>query len=137
MNFFFLILRLSHLVSARNKVEMMSFNYLSFYTIFLKFSKPGCVGMGLKCLFFFSFSGSPVPFWLGIKLEWCFFGFLNFYTIFLKFSKMGWVGTESVRIFFLILRISGPILGIDKTGMIFLIFWNFILFFVNFLNRVG
>ena len=57
MNFYFIILRLSHPVSARNKVEMMSFHYLCFYTILLKFSKPGWVGMGSERFFFFLILG--------------------------------------------------------------------------------
>ena len=71
-NFFFLTLGLSRTFLAWNKVRMMFFNVLNFYTIFLKFSKPGWVGMDSERNFVFLFSVFPVPFWLQIKSEWCF-----------------------------------------------------------------
>ena len=82
MNFYFIILRLSHPVSARNKVEMMSFHYLCFYTILLKFSKPGWVGMGSKRSFFFLILGLSHTVLARNKARMMFFKFLNFFAIF-------------------------------------------------------
>jgi len=45
---------------------------LNFYTIFLKFSKPGWVGMDLEQIFFSHSLPFPVPFSVEIKPEWCF-----------------------------------------------------------------
>ena len=82
---------LSRPILAWNIAGMVFFIYLFyFYTIFLKFSKPGWVGTDSKSeiFLFFLIVSLPVPFWLEIKLEWFFLTLvrtLNQFLIFILF----------------------------------------------------
>ena len=119
MKFCFPILCLSRPVLARNKVGMMFFNFLNFYTFFFKFSKPGWVGMDSEQNFVFPFSAFPVPFWQEIKSEWCFLIFWIFVLFFWNYRNQ--VESEWTRndFIFLILGLSRPILPRDKAGKMF------------------
>ena len=136
--FCFPILYLSHPILARNKAGMMFFNFLNFYTIFLKFSKPGWVGMDSEQNFFFLILSISRPILARNKAGMMFLYFLTFYTIFLKISKPGWLRTDLEWNF--VVPFSAflvPFWQEIKLEWCFLIFWIFILFFWNYLNRVG
>ena len=77
-------LSLSHPVLAKNNARRRFYNFLNFFTLFLRIFFPGSSMNGIRYyIFFFSFSANLIPFWQKIMLGWSFLIFLLF---FLKFS---------------------------------------------------
>ena len=122
-----------------------------FLLFFFEFSNLVRVGTDRNNFFFPLFFGlsHPVSVWNGARMM--FFNFLNFFTIF--FSNSGWVGTDRIKIFFSLffgrngleqkniflyfLACPNPFRLEMKPGWFILIFWIFLLLFMNFLTRVG
>ena len=117
----------SHSVLVRNKAEMMFFNFLNFYIIFLEFSKLGWVGTDSKRNFFLhSFSAFPVLFWLEIKPEWCFLIFWIFILLLWNFlDRVGLDRTQIKKFLLLILNLPRSVWARNKAGMMFFNFLNF------------
>ena len=89
--FFFVVLGLSHPVSAKNNAGIRFFNFLNFLAIFFRIFYPGPSMNGIRDESFFpSFSVYLIPFWLKIIPERGFFIFW----IFLLFFCPGRVWTE-------------------------------------------
>ena len=120
---------------------MVFFNFLNFFTTFLEFSITGRIGTERNDNFYFlSFSSFSKLLWLEMKPQWYFFNFLNFFcyffVIFMEFSIRHRVGTKRNDnfLFSLFPILFQPILAWNEFVMVF---FNFFLFFWNFLLRVG
>ena len=109
LNFFSLLLCVTHPILAKNNAERSFFNFLNFLAIFFGISFHGSSMNGIQVEnFFFSFSAYLLPFWLKIMPEMGFLIFwIFFFYFFSEFSCPGRVWTEfEFKIFF---SISPPI----------------------------
>ena len=118
---------------------MVVFNFWNFFAIFLEFSITPRVRMERKDNFYFLFFAAfSCLFWLEMK-PMVFLNFVNFFAIFLEFSITHRVVTERNDNFYF--SFSHPFanyFGLKWIHIgIFLIFWISLLFFWNFLLRIG
>ena len=113
----------------------MFFNFLNFFAIFLEFRISVWVRMDQnENFFFFTFSASPIPFFLEKKPYWCVWIFLLLFLNSLFRVGLEWIKT---RIFFShILSLSRPVLAWKEAILMFFNFSIFLLFFWNSLFRV-
>ena len=115
---------------------MMFFNVLNFYTIFLKFSKPGWVGMDSKRKMFFPIVCLSRPILARNKARMMFLIFILFF-----WNLQNWVWLErnqNENFCFLILGLLCNVLARNKAGMLFFNFLKFYtIFFGIFLIGLG
>ena len=118
---------------------MVFFNSLNFFAIFFEFSISRWVGTKRNDnFFFFSFLAFSNLFCLGMRPQWYILIFQFFCFCFWIFNyASGRNGTEWWFLFSPFLLFIKPILAWKEYIMVFSNFLNFLLFFWNFLSRVG
>ena len=126
-------------ILAWNEFIIVFFNFLNFIVIFLEFSITCQVKKKRHDNFYFLyFSSFSYLLWLEMKPQRYFLIFLYFFATFLKFSITQREGTERNDNFFsLFLILFQPSLAWNELIMLFFNFWIFMIFFWNFLLRIG
>ena len=126
-------------ILAWNEFIVVFFNFLNFFVIFLEFSITSRVKTKRNDNFYFLyFSSFYYLLWLEMKPQRYFLIFLYFFATFLKFSITQREGTERNDNFFsLFLILFQPSLAWNELIMLFFNFWIFMIFFWNFLLRIG
>ena len=144
---FSLFLGLSQLILAGKVSKMVVFSFFNFFCYFLEFSIMSLVGTHRNDFFLFLFFFPLFPGLRQLILAWkeatmVFFNFFEFFCYFfwIFYYGLGRKSMEQFFLFFFFLSFSAfpNLFWLGKMQQwCFLIFLNFLLFFLNFLLRVG